>query len=281
MLEGIDVSVDAVSRILREHSIDVVMHFAAYAYVGESVGNPRKYYQNNVVETQGLLDAMLQCKVQKFVFSSTCATFGESETLPIKEDTPQAPINPYGYTKLVVENVLKDYAHAYGLNFAAFRYFNAAGASPQGDIGESHDPETHLIPIVFDVAMGKRDHVTVFGDDYPTEDGSCLRDYVHVNDLVNAYIAVFEKLEGEGSALFFNLDTGKPVSVFGVIKAVEKATGLPIKVVVWDRRPRDPSSLYADNTKAREELGWDIEYPTIDSIIETAWAWHMDHSDGY
>ena len=213
-----------VGPILREEKIDVVMHFAAYCYVGESVTDPLKYYFNNVVATLHLLQAMLEANVKKFVFSSTCATFGVPQTLPIHEDLPQAPINPYGQTKLDIEHALKSLAHANGLSFAAFRYFNAAGASEDGLIGEDHSPETHLIPLAVDAAVGKRPALQVFGNDYPTPDGTCLRDYVHVDDLSRAHIGVFEKLEKPGTALFYNLGTGKPTSVLEVIRAVEKTS---------------------------------------------------------
>lgn len=271
----------AVGEILQKESIEVVMHFAAYAYVGESVHDPLKYYFNNSMATLQLLKAMLDNGVKKFVFSSTCATFGVPQTLPIVENTPQAPINPYGQTKLDVEHALKSVAHAHGLSFAAFRYFNAAGAAKDGSIGEDHNPETHLIPLVFDAATGKRKTVQVFGTDYPTPDGTCLRDYVHVDDLSRAHIAVFDKLSTPGAALFYNLGTGTPTSVREVISAVEKVTGLKVPVVESPRREGDPPSLYADSTKAQTELGWTPEYSTIEPIVETAWRWHKKHPAGY
>ncbi|HEY1109232.1 MAG TPA: UDP-glucose 4-epimerase GalE, partial [Opitutaceae bacterium] len=197
-----------VGRILRENEIEVVMHFAAFCYVGESVTDPLKYYFNNVVATLHLLKAMLDNGVRKFVFSSTCATFGVPASLPIHENLPQAPINPYGQTKLDIEHALKSLAHANGLSFAAFRYFNAAGAAEDAAIGEDHSPETHLIPVAIDVATGKRPHLELYGTDYPTPDGSCLRDYVHVDDLSRAHIAVFDKLAAPGAQLFYNLGTG-------------------------------------------------------------------------
>ncbi|HVU33320.1 MAG TPA: UDP-glucose 4-epimerase GalE [Opitutaceae bacterium] len=270
-----------VQRILREEKIEIVMHFAAYCYVGESVTQPLKYYFNNSVATLHLLRAMLEAGVKKFVFSSTCATFGVPAKLPISEDLPQAPINPYGQTKLDVENALKALAHANGLSFAAFRYFNAAGAAEDGAIGEDHDPETHLIPVAIDVAVGKRPHLELFGTDYPTPDGTCLRDYVHVDDLSRAHIAVFDKLAKPGAQLFYNLGTGKPTSNREVIRAVEKATGRKVKVVESPRRPGDPPALYADSAKARSELGWVVKFPDIDSIVATAWKWHSAHPNGY
>jgi UDP-glucose 4-epimerase len=271
----------AVGRILREERIEVVMHFAAYCYVGESVTNPMKYYLNNVVAPIHLLNAMRAAGVKKFVFSSTCATFGVPASLPIHETLPQAPINPYGQTKLDLENTLKALAHADGLSFAAFRYFNAAGASEDGSIGEDHDPETHLIPVAIDVAVGKRSHLELFGTDYPTPDGTCLRDYVHVDDLSRAHIAVFDKLGTPGTQLFYNLGTGTPTSNRAVIRAVEKITGKSVKVVESPRRAGDPPALYADSSKAKKELGWQVKFPDIESIVATAWKWHQSHPNGY
>ncbi len=270
-----------VGRVLREERIEVVMHFAAYCYVGESVTAPLKYYFNNVVATLHLLRAMLGAGVKKFVFSSTCATFGVPATLPIHEHLPQAPINPYGQTKLDIENALKALAHAEGLSFAAFRYFNAAGAAEDGSIGEDHAPETHLIPVAFDVATGKRSHLELFGTDYPTPDGTCLRDYVHVDDLSRAHIAVFDRLGQPGRRHFYNLGTGTPTSNRAVIRAVEKVVGRPVKVVESPRRPGDPPALYADSTKARTELGWQVKFPDIEAIVASAWRWHQSHPRGY
>lgn len=271
----------AVEEILRKERIEAVMHFAAFAYVGESVSDPLKYYFNNVVATLSLLRAMMRQNVTKFVFSSTCATYGIPERLPITEDLPQAPINPYGQTKLDIENALKALALAHGLSSASFRYFNAAGAAEDGSIGEDHNPETHLIPLVIDVALGKRPHIKIFGTDYPTPDGTCLRDYIHVDDLSRAHIAVFNKLEKPGVALFYNLGTGTPTSVREVIRAVEEVTGKKIAAVEEERRAGDPPSLYADSTKARLELGWQAKYQDIHSIVETAWRWHRNHPHGF
>ncbi|MGH7956198.1 MAG: UDP-glucose 4-epimerase GalE [Opitutaceae bacterium] len=268
-------------RILRDEKIEIVMHFAAFCYVGESVTDPLKYYFNNVVATLHLLKAMLDAKVKKFVFSSTCATFGIPATLPIHETLPQAPINPYGQTKLDIEHALKALAHANGLSFAAFRYFNAAGAAEDGAIGEDHDPETHLIPVAIDVAIGRRPHLPLFGTDYPTPDGTCLRDYVHVDDLSRAHIAVFDRIATPGAQLFYNLGTGTPTSNRDVIRAVEKAVGKPVKVNESPRRPGDPPALFADSTKAQRELGWKVKFPDIDSIVATAWKWHASHPNGY
>jgi len=272
---------ETVGQILRNESIDLVMHFAAFAFVGESVSAPLKYYANNVVATVRLLQSMLENGVQKFVFSSTCATYGVPQHLPMVETLRQEPINPYGQTKLDVENCLKACAQAYDLSFAAFRYFNAAGAAADGSIGEDHTPETHLIPLVIDAAMGRRDKIRIFGTDYPTPDGTCLRDYVHVEDLARAHIAVFDKLQQPGASYFYNLGTGRPSSVREVIDAVEHVTGLPVPVVADERRAGDPPALYADSSKAQQELDWQIEYPDITSIIETAWRWHQANPDGF
>ena len=272
---------EIVGQILRDESIELVMHFAAFAYVGESVTEPRKYYNNNFVATLRLLETMLDNGVKKFVFSSTCATYGEPQSLPIVETLAQAPINPYGQTKLDVENCLKSFARAYGLSFAAFRYFNAAGAAEDGTIGEDHQPETHLIPLVFDAATGRRDHIKIFGTDYDTPDGTCLRDYVHVDDLSRAHIAAFEKLETPGASHFYNLGTGRPNSVREIIDAVEAVTGLKVPVIEDGRRAGDPPALYADSSKAQNELGWEIKFTEVKEIIETAWRWHQAKPDGF
>ncbi|PDH29465.1 MAG: UDP-glucose 4-epimerase GalE [Puniceicoccaceae bacterium MED-G31] len=272
---------DSVAHILKNEKIDLVMHFAAFAYVGESVTEPRKYYENNLVATLRLLEAMLDNGVKKFVFSSTCATYGEPETLPMLESLPQAPINPYGQTKLDVENCLKAFSQAYGLSFAAFRYFNAAGAAEDGSIGEDHDPETHLIPLVFDAATGRRENIKIFGTDYSTPDGTCLRDYVHVDDLSRAHIAVFDKLERPSVGLFYNLGTGRPNSVREIIDAVQAVTGLNVPIIEAGRRAGDPPALFADSTKAQKELGWQIQHTNIQSIIASAWKWHKSNPNGF
>ncbi len=271
----------ALDAIFAAHRIDVVMHFGAYCYVGESVTDPIKYYRNNVAAPLTLLETMLKHGVRKFVFSSTCATYGVPARLPITEDLPQAPINPYGQTKLDVENLLKALARSHGLSFAAFRYFNAAGASEDGAIGEDHEPETHLIPLAIGAAQGLRPALQVFGTDYPTPDGTCQRDYVHVDDLSRAHIAVFEKLSAPGTQLFYNLGTGAPTSVREVIHAVEKVTGLKVPVNYGPRRAGDPPALFADPSKVRRELGWVPKFQTIESIVETAWRWHQQHPQGY
>jgi len=273
--------VAALDRILQAERVDLVMHFAAFCYVGESVNTPLKYYLNNVSATYALLDAMQRHGVRKFVFSSTCATYGIPASLPLVEGMPQAPINPYGQTKLDVENALKALAHGQGLSFAAFRYFNAAGASEDGSIGEDHDPETHLIPLAIAAAQGTRPPLQVFGTDYPTPDGTCQRDYVHVDDLSRAHIAVFDKLAKPGTVLFYNLGTGTPTSVREVITAVEKVTGLKVPVIYGPRREGDPPALYANSAKVQAELGWKPKFMSIEPIVETAWRWHSRKPKGY
>ena len=270
-----------VRRVLEAERIDAVMHFAAYCYVGESVTDPMKYYFNNVVATLHLLQAMRDAGVRRFIFSSTCATFGIPATLPIHENLPQAPINPYGQTKLDIEQVLKALAVAHGLSFAVFRYFNAAGAAEDGSIGEDHAPETHLIPLAIDVATGRRPHLQLFGTDYPTPDGTCLRDYVHVDDLSRAHIAACTRLDAPGTQLFYNLGTGRPTSNREVIAAVEEITGRPVRVVASPRRAGDPPALFADSAQARRELGWGVKFPDIKSIVATAWKWHQAHPAGF
>jgi UDP-glucose 4-epimerase len=271
----------AVRRVLTKEQIGLVMHFAAYCYVGESVTDPLKYYLNNVGATLYLLKAMLAADVRQFVFSSTCATYGVPDRLPMTEDLPQAPINPYGQTKLDVENVLKALAPAHGLSFAAFRYFNAAGASEDGSIGEDHHPETHLIPLAIDAALGRRPPLKLFGTDYPTPDGTCLRDYVHVDDLSRAHIAVFDRLAKPGTKLFYNLGTGRPSSNRDVIRAVEKLSGKTVPLVEAPRRAGDPPALYADSSLAKRELGWQPKFSDIESTVATAWKWHSTHPKGY
>ncbi len=272
---------EAVGGILQNENIELVMHFAAFAYVGESVTDPLKYYFNNVVATLKLLKTMLRHDVKKFVFSSTCATYGVPASLPITEDLPQAPINPYGQTKLDIENALKALAVAHGMSSASFRYFNAAGAAQDATIGEDHQPETHLIPLVLDVALGKRENIKIFGTDYPTADGTCLRDYVHVDDLSRAHIAAFDRLSQPGETLFYNLGTGTPTSVREVIDAAQEVTGQKIPAVEEVRRAGDPPSLYADSSKAQRELGWKIAHPNIHSIMESAWKWHRRNPNGF
>ncbi|MGB7329178.1 MAG: UDP-glucose 4-epimerase GalE [Rubripirellula sp.] len=265
---------------LRGKKIDAVMHFAAFALVNESVNDPSLYYRNNVIAALELLDAMKEADVKKIVFSSTTATYGEPDIVPIPETTPQNPINPYGFTKLVVEKALADYAAAYGFAYAALRYFNAAGARPDGTIGEDHEPESHLIPIVLQVALGQRESITVFGDDYPTPDGTCIRDYIHIDDLGAAHLAALERLE-PGKGLCVNLGTGRGTSVREIIDACREVTGHPIPEVMGLRRAGDPPELVADARLAKELLGWEASYTDVKSIIETAWKWHQSHPKGY
>jgi UDP-glucose 4-epimerase len=266
--------------VLAREGIEAVVHFAAMALVGESVSNPALYYQNNIVGSLSLLDAMRAAGVNRIVFSSTTATYGVPDRMPIDEDQPQRPINPYGFSKLAIEHALADYAHAYGLGYAALRYFNAAGASPSGDIGEDHDPESHLIPLVLQVALGQRQQIEIFGDNYPTPDGTCVRDYVHVDDLASAHLLALERLQ-PGQGLKLNLGTGRGYSVREVIEACRQATGHPIPVKMGPRRAGDPPELVADARRAREQLGWQPRYLEIQRIVDTAWRWHQSHPHGY
>ncbi len=280
LIEGDLLDREQLDAVLRDKRIDAVMHFAAFAYVGESVTEPAKYYRNNILGTLSLMEAMRGAGVSRIVFSSTCATYGEPRQIPIREDQPQQPINPYGFTKLVIERALADYAHAYGWSYAALRYFNAAGASADGDLGEDHDPETHLIPLVLQVALGQRDHVTIFGDKHQTPDGTCIRDYIHVDDLATAHLAALDRLE-RGVELKLNLGTGQGSSVAEVVEACRKVTGHPIPAQVAGPRAGDPPALVADASQARQELGWKPRYTSIKPIIETAWQWHRAHPQGY
>ena len=260
--------------VFSEYQIDAVFHFAAFAYVGESVEEPEKYYYNNVVNTLNLLKVMRNHGCNRIIFSSTCATYGEPKEVPITEDMPQNPINPYGMTKLTVERIFKDYQKAYGLQFAVLRYFNAAGADPDGEIGESHDPETHIIPLVLDAASGKRADIKVFGTDYNTPDGSCIRDYIHVTDLADAHLRALHYLENGGKGDFFNLGNTIGTSVLEVIDSVKRVTGKDFKVVLSDRRHGDPAKLVGSSEKARQILGWNPQYGDIDTIVAHAWNWH-------
>ncbi|MBE9018330.1 UDP-glucose 4-epimerase GalE [Chroococcidiopsis sp. CCALA 051] len=262
-------------ELFAKYDIAAVMHFSAYAYVGESVTTPDKYYRNNVVATLTLLEAMQAASIDKFVFSSTCATYGVPKTVPIPEDHPQSPINPYGATKLMVERILADFDVAYGFKSVCFRYFNAAGADPTGLLGEDHDPETHLIPLVLQTALGKRQSVSIFGTDYDTPDGTCIRDYIHVSDLADAHILGVEYLLQGGDSTIFNLGNGNGFSVREIIDTAKQVTGREIKVVESDRRAGDPPALVGSGEKARKILGWNPQYPQIDKIISHAWNWHQ------
>lgn len=262
-------------QIFSTYDIEAVFHFAAFAYVGESVKNPSKYYNNNVAATINLLDAMVRHNVKYFVFSSTCATYGQPDVMPITEDMPQRPINPYGASKLMVERILEDYETAYGLHSVCLRYFNAAGDDPDTEIGEMHDPETHIIPLVLDAAIGKRQNIHVFGTDYDTPDGSCVRDYIHVLDLADAHIRALDYMKKEKNSNRFNLGTSNGISVLEMIEAAKKVTGREIEVVYDERRAGDPAELVGSNVKAKEILGWEPRYSDIETILEHAWAWHQ------
>jgi UDP-glucose 4-epimerase len=261
-------------QVFSQSTISAVLHFAAYAYVGESVDNPAKYYRNNVAGTLTLLEAMVAAQVNQIVFSSTCATYGIPRVVPITEDHPQAPINPYGMTKLMVEKILEDFSGAYHLKSVRFRYFNAAGADPLGRVGENHDPETHLIPLVLQTALGQREAITIYGTDYETPDGTCIRDYIHVTDLAQAHLLGLDYLREGGDTNVFNLGNGGGFSVREVIETAKKVTNRPINVVEGIRRPGDPAILVGGAEKAKRILGWDPKYSDISVMIEHAWRWH-------
>jgi len=264
----------ALDRIFAERKPRAVVHFAAKAYVGESVGDPAKYYRENVVATFTLLEAMRAAGCGEIVFSSTCATYGNPVRVPIDEDHPQNPISPYGRTKMHIEHMLEDYSRAYGLRFAALRYFNAAGAAQDGSLGERHDPETHIIPLVLDAAAGLRKDIAVFGEDYPTPDGTCVRDYIHVEDLADAHLRALEKLQGGATTIKVNLGTGQGFSVRQVIEAARKVTGLAIPVRMAPRREGDPAQVMAGGTRARDVLGWVPQRPALEDIVADAWRFH-------
>ncbi|GMO26524.1 MAG: UDP-glucose 4-epimerase GalE [Termitinemataceae bacterium] len=266
----------ALENVFTKYSIDVVMHFSAFAYVGESVDNPQKYYLNNVCATINLLSAMLRHNVKKFIFSSSCATYGVPEYTPIDEAHPQNPINPYGATKLMVERILNDYHHAYDFDYCALRYFNAAGADPSGKIGESHRIETHLIPLVLKTLTGEKQNISIFGDDYETPDGTCIRDYIHVCDLSLAHRLAMELILDNGGSYCVNLGTGMRTSVKDIIKACEDITGRTVPVVVSRRRCGDPAVLVASTDYAKKLLGWSASYTNIHDIIKTAWNWEQN-----
>ncbi len=265
---------ELVKKIIEEHKIDGCMHFSAFAYVGESVTNPNIYYQNNVVQTIALLDTLIESGIKKFVFSSTCATYGEPKYVPIDEKHPQFPTSPYGWSKFMVERVLADYDTAYGLKYVALRYFNASGAGLNR--GERHDPETHLIPLIIFAAQGKIPHISVFGDDYPTPDGTAIRDYIHVEDLSQAHLLALDHLRKGNDSEFINLGNGQGFSVNDVIETARKITGKEIKVEIAPRRAGDPSALVANAQKAREVLGWNPQIPELEKIVESAWMWHQE-----
>jgi len=267
--------------VMVDHAIDCVMHFAALAYVGESVAEPLAYYHNNTSGSVSLLEAMKLAGVKRLVFSSTCATYGEPQQTPIVETMPQRPINPYGWSKWCVERVLRDYGAADGqFAFVALRYFNVAGCAADGSLGEDHDPETHLIPVLLQAALGRREKITVFGTDYPTPDGTCIRDYIHVEDLCDAHIVAMNALSA-GDGRFYNLGIGRGYSVREVVESAKRVTGVDFAVEYGDRRPGDPAILYADAGKIQRELGWKARYTEIEPIVATAWKWFKNHPAGY
>lgn len=267
-----------VKRLCHDHNISACIHFAARAYVGESVHNPRLYFEDNVSESIALLGALLDSHVTRLVFSSTCATYGEPVALPIREDHPQAPTNPYGWSKLVIEQALRAYASAHALRYVALRYFNAAGATPTR--GEHHEPETHLIPLALDVAAGVRTHLSVFGDDYPTADGTAVRDYIHVSDLAEAHVLALAHLQAGNSSIAINLGTGTGSSVRDVIEVAERVSKQKLPVQMMPRRAGDPAKLVADATLARNVLGWHARL-ALQDMIESAWQWRQAHPAGY
>jgi len=268
-------------KIFTENKIEAIIHFAANSLVGESMVEPLKYFNNNVYGMQVLLESMVKHKIDKIVFSSTAAVYGEPKRVPIMEDDETKPTNPYGETKLTMEKMMKWVNKANGINYVSLRYFNVAGALDDGSIGEDHTPETHLIPLILQVPLKKRDHITIFGEDYPTEDGTCLRDYIHVIDLADAHIRAMNYLRSGNKSNIFNLGNGKGFSVKEMIAAAEKATGESIKVEVGARRAGDPAQLIASSEKAQTILGWKPRYTNIEQIIKTAWTFHKKHPNGY
>ena len=266
------------SKLFSDNAFDGVMHFASYIQVGESVEKPSMYYRNNVSNTQVLLDAMVEHGVKRFIFSSTAATFGEPDYTPIDEKHPQSPINPYGHSKLMVEQILRDFDHAYGLKSVSLRYFNAAGADPDGELGERHIPETHLIPLVLQAASGRRDNITIFGTDYDTPDGTCIRDYIHINDLCSAHLLGLEHLVAGGETRAYNMGNGMGYSIKELIDITKEVTGNDFTVLMGERRGGDPARLVADSTLLQKELGWKPELADLADIIRHAWEWELKSS---
>ena len=267
---------EVLDQLFNQHKFDAVMHFAAFIEVGESVIDPAKYYRNNVSNTQVLLDAMVKHGINHFIFSSTAAIFGEPQYTPIDEAHPQRPINPYGRTKLMVEQILEDYDSAYGLKSTCMRYFNAAGADPDGELGERHNPESHLVPLILQAASGRREDIKIFGQDYATNDGTCVRDYVHINDLCEAHSLALSRMQKTGMSARYNLGNGQGFSVQQVIEAAKSVSGKDFKVITTDRRAGDPATLVADSTLARKELNWQPKFNQLENIIETAWQWEIN-----
>lgn len=274
LFEGDLGNIEDIRGVFKKYQIEAVLHFAAFIEVGESVKDPQKYYKNNVANTLNLFQVMLENDVKKIIFSSTAATFGNPQYSPIDEKHPQDPINPYGQAKLMVEKILADYDLAYGLKYVALRYFNACGADLDGEIGENHSPESHLIPLILDAALGKREDIKIFGTDYPTADGTCIRDYIHVTDLAEAHILALKKLMDGGDSDRFNLGNGSGFSVKQVIEVAKKVTGVDFKVTEVERRAGDPPELIADSKKAKEILKWEPKYFDLETIISSAWNWH-------
>ena len=264
---------ELVEALFAQHQFDAVLHFAAYAYVGESVTDPGKYYRNNTAAPLVLLEAMRRHGCNRFIFSSTCATYGNPEYMPLDENHPQRPINPYGMSKLMLEHILQDYDHAYGIRNVRLRYFNACGAAADGSIGEDHNPETHLIPLVLMTLTGKRENITVFGTDYDTPDGTCIRDYIHVEDLADAHVKALNYLASDQPSIACNLGTGEGVSVKEIITITEKVTGKTVPLVYGERRAGDPPRLVAAPARAKEVLGWEAKHKDVSSSIEAAWNW--------
>jgi len=280
LVEGDIADTELLTKTLRDFGADAVMHFAAATYVGESVENPEYHYRNNIGGTLSLLNAMRAAGVDRMLFSSTCATYGMTQSETMSEETPQDPFSPYARTKLAVEWMIRDFAAAYGMGFTLLRYFNASGGDAGGGHGEDHRPENHLIPLVLEVPLGQRANIMVFGDDYPTPDGTCIRDYVHTRDLASAHLLAIEATE-PGTAEVFNIGTGNGQSVMEIIKACEKVTGQKIPYEITARRPGDPPRLVAEPTKLKTQLGWEPKYSNIEDTIATAWAWHQGHPNGY
>jgi len=281
LIEGSLSDTGLLTRVFSTYTVSAVMHFASFAYVGESVKEPVSYYRNNLAETLCLLDAMIRAGVSRFIFSSSCTVYGEPADIPVDETHPAVPLNPYGRTKRMVEQVLEDVHRAWGLAYISLRYFNAAGADPEARLGEDHRPETHLIPLVLQAALGQRDAVHIFGGDYPTPDGTCIRDYIHIQDLARAHLLSLERLRGGGAGGIFNLGNGVGYSVRQVIDTARRVTGRPIREILVHRRPGDAAVLVASSRKAGTELGWRPGFPELSSIVETAWRWHKDHPNGF
>ena len=281
IIEGDYGNKELLGNILKKEKIRVVIHMAAKCLVGESVKKPDIYFRENLLKGLDLLDAMRESGADKIVFSSSAAVFGEPKTTPIRADAPTEPINPYGETKLFFEKILERYDGAYEMKFVSLRYFNAAGAHRSGEIGEDHEPETHLIPLVLKAALGLRDHIEIFGRDYPTPDGTCVRDYIHVTDLARAHVLALEHLESEGSSGFFNLGSGTGSSILEILETSRRVTGRNIPSVDGPRREGDPAVLVAESSAIMEALGWSPRFSELEDIIETAWRWHRDHPGGF